>query len=231
MIKVAICINNPALSKEISNRLRQCCFPNGIQVSITYHNENSLLREMSSGKYDLIFLHVNIPRQQALQIVEKSNVNVIFVCTCLTVSFYSDLGAFDNVIFLKEPSIKDNICVLVNETLRLKSIREREVLLIKNQHGIFKVRLCDILFLENHDKSIHIHTQTEAITSFSTMKEYECKLVNHGFYRCHTSYIVNTNYIASIQANVLSLINNQTIPISRYRKKGLLETYSFHGVM
>lgn len=124
LIKVAICIDNPALSKEISNCLRQCCLPNGTQVSITFHNENSLLREMSSGKYDLIFLHVNIPRQQALKVVEKSNVNVVFVCTYLTVSFYLDLGVYDNVIFLKEPSIKDNIYVLVNETLRLKSIRE-----------------------------------------------------------------------------------------------------------
>ncbi|WP_407668589.1 LytTR family transcriptional regulator DNA-binding domain-containing protein [Paenibacillus bouchesdurhonensis] len=55
------------------------------------------------------------------------------------------------------------------------------------------------------------------------MKEYENRLREYRFYRCHISYIVNTDYVANIQENVLRMNNRKIIPISRYRRKELVQ--------
>ncbi|AZK45171.1 LytR/AlgR family response regulator transcription factor [Paenibacillus lentus] len=94
---------------------------------------------------------------------------------------------------------------------------------VKNEQGIFKIRLNEIIFIESKKKNTIIHTQHEQITSYKTMKEYEDRLREYRFYRCHISFIVNTDYVVNIQENELRMNNRKIIPISRYRRKELVQ--------
>ncbi|MNJ57834.1 Transcriptional regulatory protein YpdB [compost metagenome] len=130
---------------------------------------------------------------------------------------------FTNSVILKNSINYEKIQSLVNETNRLSFFKKKKSLLVKNEQGIFKIRLNEIVFIESSKKNTIIHTQNEQITSYKTMKEYENRLREYRFYRCHISYIVNTDYVANIQENVLRMNNREIIPISRYRRKELVQ--------
>lgn len=45
------------------------------------------------------------------------------------------------------------------------------------------------------------------------------------FFRCHTSFLINLNYIEKIQGNDV-WVNGQLLSISRYRRKEFLEAWA-----
>ncbi|VFE00383.1 two-component response regulator VirR-like [Clostridioides difficile] len=53
-----------------------------------------------------------------------------------------------------------------------------------------------------------------------SMKQAEKLLCENGFFRCHTSFIVNLRRIEDLRDNMIT-INEQFIPISKYRLKDL----------
>lgn len=91
---------------------------------------------------------------------------------------------------------------------------------IKDKGNVLKLRTEDIVFLETFDRKVIIHTDTEEDTVKASMNKLEKELVNLGFFRCHTSYIVNLSKIEELQKDSLT-IDKYTLPVSKHRMKNL----------
>ncbi|MNN32849.1 LytTr DNA-binding domain protein [compost metagenome] len=184
---------------------------------------------------DLIIFDISKSYEKGLEIAERvkeidPNILIIFASDSLESSCVRKEYIRDNSFFLKKPINYEEIQLLVSESRRFSFLRKKKSLLVKNEQGIIKIRIKDILFLERSQRNILIHTQNELITSCKTMKEYQYNLREPFFYRCHTSFIVNTDYIADIQTNEISMINKKVIPLSRYRRNGLIQIMSSANV-
>lgn len=231
MIKIALCLDSPTLLNEIYGSIRQYCNLNDAHLDVKkYHDTCSLMREIQYREFDIIFTNIPLPDLQRFSILEKVRKvlpNVIIASVMPSPALIS-IREYNlaNVVFLTKPISYEKIELLVREIRYAKLYSERKSLLVKNEQGIFKIRCCDILFLERFNKSVFIYTNNDEIMSCKTMKEYEYKLQELGFYRCHNSFIVNTEYILDIQPNELRMINKKIIPLSRYRKKGLIQVMS-----
>ncbi|CAM4455724.1 MAG: LytTR family DNA-binding domain-containing protein [Paenibacillus macerans] len=228
MIKIAICLDSPKLLKEIHGYMQHYCTLNDTHLDVRkYYNFRGFLRDIYYQAFDLVFMDLPKSGEQEFAIVEKVKKivpdAVIAFVSISSASIIVKEPNLANVVFITKPINYGKIEFLVNEIRNVKSYRERKSLLVKNDQGIFKIRCCDIIFLERCQKSVIIHTNTEEINSCRTMKEYESKLREPVFFRCHTSFIVNTNYIANLHDHELSMINKKVIPVSRYRRKGLIQ--------
>lgn len=75
---------------------------------------------------------------------------------------------------------------------------------------------------QGEDKEIYtytlIHTISGDYISYKSMKEHQGKL-NNNFIRCHSSYIVNMEYIKDYQGYEINLLNNDKIWVSKNRRK------------
>lgn len=232
MLKIAMCIETPIFVRDLCHRLQQCRNMNNTQMNIKkYKDADNLLRSISCQEFDLVFLDIYTPSEIGFAIAEKvketdSNMAIIFVSSFLTPSIVKKGDNIENIIFLTEPINLDKIQLLISETIKFKLMKDKKSLLVKNSQGLFKIRLSDILYLERRNKSIIIHTKTEEIISLRTMKDYEDQLPEPEFFRCHKSYIVNTEYIVNIQNGQLSMLNEQILTVSRHRRKALIESIS-----
>ena len=81
-----------------------------------------------------------------------------------------------------------------------------------------KVYLDEILYIETFNRKTCIHKTDSAYLSTTKLSAYEKKL-DHRFFRCHASYIVNMDYIAKIQGPQITLGNGDIIYISKGRKR------------
>ena len=91
---------------------------------------------------------------------------------------------------------------------------------IKDKNNVLKIRTEDILFLETFERKVIIHTNSQDYIVKMSMNKLEKELNNKGFFRCHTSYIVNLIKIEEIKKDYL-LINKFTLPVSKHRMKNL----------
>ncbi len=93
--------------------------------------------------------------------------------------------------------------------------------------GDFKLYFHKIRFIETNHRQLIFHYGNESLLYNGTLHDFEEKLAEHHFFRCNHSFIVNIRYIEKIVKDInrysLHLVTGEVIPLSRDKKKVLLE--------
>lgn len=91
--------------------------------------------------------------------------------------------------------------------------------------GKRNIVLKDIAYIETEKHRILIHTKDKVIRCGNTMKEMEELLDAKWFYRCHNSYIVNLDEIASVDSKIIYMKNGKDIDIAQRKAKEFNKAY------
>lgn len=84
--------------------------------------------------------------------------------------------------------------------------------------SVEKVFYDEIIYIETKGRKTCVHKTKSNYISTTTMRDYEKKLDNR-FFRCHAAYIVNMSYVKKIKGLELYLSNEESIYISKGKKK------------
>ena len=97
---------------------------------------------------------------------------------------------------------------------------------ISTKNTKYRLYTHKLRYIETKNRYLVIHYGNEHIFYNGKLKDFQNHLPNN-FFRCNNSYIVNANYIEKIQTDVnryiLHLISGENVPLSRKRKKALIE--------
>lgn len=101
---------------------------------------------------------------------------------------------------------------------------------VKAEDKTLFVNIRDIEYLESNEGKVFINISREKFVMETTLQEAEKKLTNHGFYRCHRSYIVNLYKVKEIitwSKNTYSVVienpEESKIPLSRTKYNEIQE--------
>lgn len=102
---------------------------------------------------------------------------------------------------------------------------ERIILATATHYHIVLIK--DIVYCKSNNSitSFYLYNGQQIVVSTS-LKEYEKQLSRHSFFRSHQSYLVNINYICTIDktnAFSLTLSNGCEIPVSTRKRKELMQ--------
>jgi len=95
-----------------------------------------------------------------------------------------------------------------------------DYIFIKTDSKLEKVFLNEILYIEGMQNYVIVHTLTNKLVTYLTMKMAEEQFSHKGFIRVHKSFIVLANAVERIEKGNL-IIHNRKIPIGRKFKKNL----------
>lgn len=95
-------------------------------------------------------------------------------------------------------------------------------LIVKFRHQIHIVPIDSIDYVESAKRKVLIYTDHEIFQMYSTMKDMAKRLPEH-FVRCHNSFFVNIDRVATGGASTLTLQSGVVIPISRRYAKQIRE--------
>jgi hypothetical protein len=77
------------------------------------------------------------------------------------------------------------------------------------------INLSEVVFIESMDHNLTYHFKNKKITERQTIKEFLEKVTNENFIQVHKSFIVNKEYIVTIESNKISMANGIIVPFSR----------------
>ena len=100
-----------------------------------------------------------------------------------------------------------------NTTHKMEATK-RTFLFVKSEYKLFRIDLCDILYLSGMRDytQIYLNGKATPITTLQNLKEFERKLDATAFVRVHRSFIVAIAQIDSISKNEMN-IGSYNIPI------------------
>ena len=180
------------------------------------------VEKLMEVRVDVMFLDISMPKTNGMQLAEalhklKNPPQVVFVTA------YSEyaLDAFgvDATDYLMKPVETDRLAQALD-----KIVEHIKPLNLPVSGSKVLVPIDQIRFIEAKDDYSCIYTESDRFLSTISLQKLEDRLVGHGFFRIHRSYIVNLEYVADVEvisAGILQLtiqgFEDKHISVSRRR--------------
>lgn len=123
--------------------------------------------------------------------------------------------------YLMKPINRTRLSCVLKEVISDFRYNNDNYIIERNDFGIHKIFYDEIIYIETYQRNTMIHTKYGNHVSYKSMKEHESRL-NKNFFRCHSSYIVNMEFIKAYKGYELNLLNDDAILVSKNRRKDFL---------
>ncbi|MCF0260265.1 MAG: response regulator transcription factor [Erysipelotrichaceae bacterium] len=108
---------------------------------------------------------------------------------------------------------------------KLESAFRQQFLTISWKSQKISIPAYCIMYLESDDHYVRICCKRGTVYRMRSKLGDIQKLLPDNFVRCHQSFLVNLDYISTIEKNTIFLTNGTSIPVSRAYKKGLSQIW------
>nr|WP_297873982.1 LytTR family DNA-binding domain-containing protein [uncultured Blautia sp.] len=226
MIHIAICDDEKDFVAYLTGLLDQYATETGEEIKVTAYYDGMELIEKYDTTIDLIFLDIRMRLVNGLRTAERirqmdTKVGIIFLTTLTQYGLEGYKYQATNYIIkpIKYARLKEEM----KQWLERHRQDDSPFIVVVNDAGKFKVFLKSLRFSETFNRNLLLHTDQENIICYKKMKELEAELVQHGFVRCHSGYLVNLFYVKRIEKLDIILTTGERVPISQPKRKEFME--------
>ncbi|MCE9501590.1 MAG: LytTR family DNA-binding domain-containing protein [Leptospira sp.] len=168
-------------------------------------NGNEALEKMQAFKFDLVFLDIQMPVLNGIEVLDKlkETPDIIFTTAYDAHAIRAfELGAAD---YLLKPFTFERFNIAVDRILsRINSPQKNKEplklgLSLKEKSNYFIIPFQDIIYISSHGKHSVVHTKEKDFETAKVMKELEEKLAPENFIRIHKQFIINIFFARKIK--------------------------------
>lgn len=177
--------------------------------------------------YDLVLLDIGLPGLNGMGVAARlretdQSVTLIFVTSMA--QFAAQGYKVDAVDFIVKPVAYGNFRLKLKRILNRLQTRRDSELVISQGENLYRVSASQIRYIEISNHSLIYHTSDGSIEAYGSLKKVEEQLNNKMFARCNSCYMVNLEYVQSIQEDFVVLIDGTRLKMSRLKHKPFVQT-------
>lgn len=227
-MKIAICDDEMRFHVELKKCMDEYAKLRAIDIIYNdYTNGKDLI--VANKEYDIIFMDYQMNTLNGLDTARKlrqknNHTTIIFLTSYPNIVF--DVFEVNAFRFLMKPINMQKLTDAMDDYL--KSQDNSNYIMLKIDDVIKKINQNDIVYAEASDKYCYIRTTTDNILYKKTLAELEESLTLDVFFRCHRSYLVNFNHIASHTSSDITFDNNEKALISKTKLSSFKSAFLAH---
>lgn len=228
MKKIAICDDNELQRQLLTELLAEYCRRIHQKIEIVEYNcGETLIADMEEEEFhaELLFLDINMPGMNGMETAKKlRTLNCDTEIVFLTITGEYALESYEvwAAGYLVKPISMGKLSSILHHVFGMELRKRIEIKTHKQYRYPY---VSDIMYIEGsgHKATLHLTNGSQITTmeKISTLKE---KMDDPHFHQCHQSYLVNMEYIADIQKEVI-LVDEKKIPISARRRTETIQVY------
>ena len=219
MFHVAICDDEMELSGELKRTVIDIFTKLKIKPKIdVFHSGEDLCNKIEVGaQYELLFLDIAFAENEINGVEVGRRIRDMYKNELTSIVYISwekeysmQLFEIRPINFLLKPLQYDKIEHAVRTHLKISGLSSR-VFTYKKGHVVVMVPVKDIVYLENFKRKVIIHFADGRKDDFyGSLKEiYQDQLKHFDFLFTHASFVVNFDYIKTLNYNQLFLLNRE----------------------
>lgn len=195
----------------------------------TFENPVEAMIFIKENPVDLIFSDIEMPKITGLELLKtlENPPGFIFITAYREFALDGfDTGATDYLVkpvrfdrFLKAvQKAKDYIDLRRNSRI---SESKSDQIFIKSEGKIVKILLSEIVYIEAQGDYLNIVATSETFSTQMTLSLMEENLTSKKFFRVQRSFIINLDFVRSINGNMVELLIGKSISVSITKKDEL----------
>lgn len=233
MLQIAVCDDN---IDDLSNMVQlinlyrasknfDCefaVFPNGFD----------LLAALEKGKgFDIYCLDIIMPGFSGIDVAKEIRVYdktapILFFTS--SAEFALESYSVKAINYVLKPVSKDNFFIIFDELLeQIKAEKDKDVIIVKSSEGVQKILISNLTFAEVIGRNVLYHMRSGKVIECTEPFSPVCDmLMKYGsFIKPHRSFIVNMQYVDTIDNNKMTLQTLKSIPIAQGKAKQIKQQY------
>lgn len=219
--KIAIVDDEENDLKHVSHHISDFFTSTNIQLN-TYRD--ALCFPINTN-FDVLFLDIDMPQVSGLELAKKykkrhENALIIFITSHNELVYKAcNIHPFD---FIRKENLDTEMPDVLEEiNYQLSHLHPSVTFYINGNAYVLKKEL--ILYCESFNHQTEIHFDTSSITVNMQLGDVERTIDSNHFKRVGRSYLVNMKKVTKLEGTTLYLSEHHQIPISRRKKKLVLE--------
>lgn len=217
---IAVCDDDPSTLEIIAEMTKQICNKESIKPNLTcFESGRELLDAISFGKsYDLLLLDVMMPQQDGMELArflrkDSFDGSIVFISSNREMALrgYEVSAARYLAKPIEEERLREALLYCFGQ------VQTNRELLIPVNGGTQRFRTEKIMYIETQGRGCRVvQEQGECVTTMR-ISEFEAKISEQKFIRCHQGFLVNMRFIRVVRAAEVELMNGFCIPVSKHR--------------
>lgn len=216
--KIAVCDDDTGQREYIQELVNAWAKKNRHLVELRPYTEaNAFLFDYAEEKdFDILLLDIEMPKLSGIElakIVRKENATVQIIFVTGFYDYFSDGFDVSALHYLIKPVDERKLFPVLDKAAGNLAYRQRSVLLATSDADI-KVSLADITYAQSENVYVVVHTTQGTYRTRMALAKF-LEQLDDTFLKVHRSYVVGLKYVKKITRTEITMLNGDTVPISR----------------
>ena len=233
MLQIAVCDDN---IDELSNMVQLIdLYRTSRHLSCQYAvfpNGFGLLSALEKGKqFDIYCLDIMMPGFTGIDVAKEirtfdKTAPILFFTS--SPEFALESYSVKAINYVLKPISKEKLFFTFDEILeQIKAEKNEDVIIVKSNEGIQKIIISNLVFAEVIGRNVLYHLRSgkviECTEAFSSVCD---NLLKYGYFiKTHRSYIVNMQYVDTIENHQIALQTLSTVPLAQGKAREIKQLY------
>lgn len=225
-IKIAICDDEQEICNDIYSKLSKIAEEKALHFEMDcFLSGEELCNEMKDTKYDLIFLDIELPKMNGVEvgtyIRNTLNDEVLQIAYISSKKEYAmELFESRPINFLVKPIEYQKVKKLIDKFLLISQIDTR-IFTFKQKYDYVQLLFSDIIYFTSSGRKVIVVTQSKSYEFYGSLEKIYNEFKQNNFLYVHKSFIVNYRFIKIYEYEQITMTNDKIIPISQTRRKAI----------
>ena len=228
MINIAIVEDEKAASDLIVGYLTDFGKKTGEEFNVTVFRDAVAFLDNYKPVFDLVFMDILMPNMDGMRAAHKLREvdNFVLLIFITNMGDYAvkgyDVGA---IAFIKKPVAYYDFELKMKRAIFTIRSRDEKAIMVSSSGNRIRLMVRDIMYVEVSGHVCTYHTAEGDIESRNTLREVAKLLEPYDFMMYSSSFLINPNYIKSINVHTVT-VGNTELEISRLKKKDFLTQFN-----
>lgn len=229
MLQIAICDDEKNTVAGLEKQLKCYADKRKMDINIKYFITPVLLYDyIKKENVDIIFMDLEFGSEDNDGILWSKKIHKEFPQTILMIltayeKRYKE--GYEAKAFRFMTKDFDYYELSSNMDACIEELNLYKTIVISSMGNMFKIPINEILYFSAQSGGSVVKTQESEYYCDENLKQWEMKVSQNMFFRCHKKYLVNLNSVIRIKNHTVVLINNDELPVSRRKWTLLKEAY------
>lgn len=229
MRNVVICDDEKGMRDQLTGYLERLQPLTGESFQVTCLSSGEELLTQFPSDTDILLLDIQmgpISGMEAAKALRERYRHLCVIFITSQIQYALEGYAVHAFGFLRKPVQFGQFRQQMTDALALLSARQGVMVTLKAGGESHRINCNDIYYIEARGHTITVSFGNWKQEYSANIGSLESELEQCGFFRCHKSILVNLRLIQKISQSDVLMLNGETVPLSRHRRREFLIAFS-----